>query len=73
MGRRDEIQQIEHYSHKRHTRLGTWKDVNESDIKIFMAHILIMSSVRKPTLHNYVSQQKQIPGHLVESSCCRHN
>ena len=55
MGGRDEIQQIEHYSHKRHTQLGTWRDVNESDIKIFIAHILIMSSVRKPALHNYWS------------------
>ena len=55
MGRRDQIQQIEHYSHKRHARLGTWRDVNESDIKIFIAHILIMSSVRKPALHNYWS------------------
>ena len=55
MGGRDEIQQIEHYSHKRHAWLGTWRDVNESDIKIFIAHILIMSSVRKPALHNYWS------------------
>ena len=55
MGSRDHIQQIEHYSHKRHARLGTWRDVNESDIKIFIAHILIMSSVRKPVLHNYWS------------------
>ena len=55
MGGRDQIQQIKHYSHKRHARLGTWRDVNESDIKIFMAHILIMSSVRKPALHNYWS------------------
>ena len=55
MGRRDQIQQIKHYSHKIHARLGTWRDVNESDIKIFIAHILIMSSVRKPALHNYWS------------------
>ena len=55
MGSRDQIQQIEHYSHKRHTRLGMWRDVNESDIKIFIAHILFMSSVRKPALHNYWS------------------
>ena len=53
MGGRDQIQQIEDYSHKRHARLGMWRDVNESDIKIFIAHILIMSSVRKPALHNY--------------------
>ena len=55
MGRRDQIQQIEHYSHKRHARLGMWRDVNESDIKIFIAHILIMSSVKKPACHNYWS------------------
>ena len=54
MGGRDQIQQIEHHSHQRHTRLGTWRDINESDIKIFIAHIL-MSSVRKPALHNYWS------------------
>ena len=57
MGGRDQIQQIKHYSHKRHARLGTWRDVNESDIKIFIAHILIMSSVRKPALCNYWSTQ----------------
>ena len=82
MGRRDEKQQIEHYSHKRHARLGMWRDVNESDIKIFMAHILIMSSVRKPALHNYWSTKIlsrtlffgiYLSRHLVESSCCRHN
>ena len=55
MGRRDEIQQLEHYSHKRHARLGTWRDINEADIKIFITHILIMPSVRKPALHNYWS------------------
>ena len=53
MGSRDQIQQIEHYSHKRHTGLGTWKDINEADIKIYIAHLLIMSSVKKPALHNY--------------------
>ena len=54
MGGRDEIQQFEHYSHKRHTRLGTWRDINEAYIKIFIVHILIMSSVRKPALYNYL-------------------
>ena len=53
MGGRDQIQQIEHYSHKRHARLSMWRDINESDIKIFIAHILIMSSVRKPALYSY--------------------
>ena len=49
--------QIEHHSHRRHARLGTWRDLNEEDIKIFIAHILVMSSVKKPALHNYWSTQ----------------
>ena len=56
VGGRDKIQQLEHYSHKRHARLGTWRDINEADIKIIITHILIMSSVRKPALHNYWSR-----------------
>ena len=55
MDGRDQIEQMEHHSHRRHARLGTWRDVNEADIKIFIAHILVMSSVRKPALHNYWS------------------
>ena len=47
LGERDPFQQIEHYSHRRHARLGSWKDMNASDIKIFIAHLLVMSSVRK--------------------------
>ena len=58
MGGRDQIEQIEHHSHRRHARLGTWRDVNEADIKVFIAHLLVMSSVRKPALHNYWSTQK---------------
>ena len=58
MDGRDQIEQIEHHSHRRHARLGTWRDLNEADIKIFIAHILVMSSVRKPALHNYWSTQK---------------
>ena len=60
MGGRDKIQQIEYYSYKRHARLGTWRDVNESAIKIFMAHVLIMSSVRKHALHNYWSTKTSL-------------
>ena len=55
LGETDPFQQIEHYSHKRHARLGSWKDMNASDIKIFIAHLLVMSSVKKPALHIYWS------------------
>ena len=55
LGERDPFQHIEHYSHRRHARLGSWKDMNASDIKIFIAHLLVMSSVKKPALHSYWS------------------
>ena len=52
---RDAVQQLEHHSHRRHARLSTWKDMNAADIKIFIAHLLVMCSVKKPALHNYWS------------------
>lgn len=57
MAGRDHAQQMDHYSHRQHARLGHWKDLNPSDMKIFTAHLLIMSSVHKPALHNYWSTQ----------------
>ena len=55
MGNRDSFKQIEHHSNRWHDWLGLWKDMSASDIKIFIAHLLIMSSVTKPALHNYWS------------------
>ena len=49
----DHFQQMDHHSHCQHARLGTWKDVNSWDMKIFTAYLLVMSSVHKPALHNY--------------------
>ena len=45
MGNRDPFQHMDHYSYQKHARLGTWKDLNSSDIKIFIAHLLVMSSI----------------------------
>ena len=52
---RDHFQQIDHHSYRQHARLGTWRDFSSSDIKIFNAHLLVMSSVHKAALHNYWS------------------
>ena len=49
---RDHFQQIDHHSHRQHACLRTWRDINASDIKIFIAHLLVMSSVNKTALHN---------------------
>ena len=58
---RDHFQQIDNHSHRQHTRLRTWRDINASDIKIFIAHLLVMSSVHKTALHNYWSNYNFIP------------
>ena len=50
---RDHFQQIDHHSHRQHAHLRTWRDINAYDIKIFIAHLLVMSSVHKTALHNY--------------------
>ena len=55
MENRDLFQHMDHYNYKQHACLGTWKDLNSSDIKIFIAHLLVMSSVWKPALNNYWS------------------
>ena len=55
MQEHDHFQQTDHHSHRQHARLGTWKDVNSWDMKIFTAHLLVMSSIHKPALHNYWS------------------
>ena len=45
MGSRDPFQHMDHYSYRQHACLSTWKDLNSSDIKIFLVHLLVMSSV----------------------------
>ena len=52
---RDPFEQMDHHNHRQHAWLGTWKDLNESDIKFFITHLLIMSSIKKSALHNYWS------------------
>ena len=33
---RDHFEQMDHHTHRQHAQLGTWKDLNRSDIQIFM-------------------------------------
>ena len=39
---RDPIQQLDGLTNKKHNRLHSWKDLNAADIKLFMAHIIVM-------------------------------
>ena len=52
---RDHFEQIDHHSHRQHAHLGTWRNIKASDIKIFIAHLLVMRQVNKTALHNYWS------------------
>ena len=44
-----------HDQYRKHCRLNTWIDVSPGDIKLFMAHILIMGLVNKSELEKYWS------------------
>lgn len=52
-----------HPQYKKHRRLNTWTDVTPSEIKLFMAHILIMGLVNKSDLEKYwnVNSKTKIP------------
>ena len=39
--------------YKKHCRLNSWVDTTPSDIKLFIAHILLMGLVKKPDLEKY--------------------
>ena len=53
---RDPIEQMDDPSNRRYNRLYKWKDVNVSDIKLFMAHVIVMSLVQKSAVHSYWSR-----------------
>ena len=42
-----------HPDYKKHCRLNSWSDASVGDIKMFMAHILIMGLVKKPNVEKY--------------------
>ena len=42
-----------HPQYRKHRRLNTWTDVSASELKLFMAHILVMGLVNKSELEKY--------------------
>ena len=40
---------------KAHSQLRRWSDLNASDIKIFVAHLIVMGQVKKPDMAKYFS------------------
>ena len=49
----DPIELLDQPGYQRHHRLCNWTDVNASDIKIFLAHVIVMGLVRKSTISKY--------------------
>ena len=54
-GRNDIIEATSIGNVKKYSRLNNWKDVNEGDIKVFMAHIIVLGLVKKSNLERYWS------------------
>ena len=54
---RDLIQQLDDPTNKKHNRLHSWKDLNEVDIKLFMAHVIVISLVCKSAVYGYWSNR----------------
>ena len=42
------FEQLENPNYKPYSRLNQWKQVTESELKIFVAHLIIMGIVKKP-------------------------
>ena len=53
---RDLIQQLDDPTNKKHNDLNSWKDLSVADIKLFMAHVIVMSLVCKSAVHGYWSK-----------------
>ena len=53
IGNRDPIQAANEPNYNRNSRLNNWIDINEDDIKLFMAHIIVMGLIRKPNVTKY--------------------
>ena len=39
-----------------HDRMNDWKDINESDMKIFIGHLILMGNVKKSQIAKYWSR-----------------
>ena len=52
-GRQDPIELLDRPGYQRHHRLYNWTDVNASDIKIFLAHVIAVALVRKLMISKY--------------------
>ena len=57
---RDSIECLDDPEYKRRARAHFWADINASDLKIFMAHQIVMGLVRKSKVANYWRRDSNI-------------
>ena len=52
-----------HPDYRKHCHLNSWSDASTGDIKMFIAHILIMGLVKKPDLEKYwnMNSKSKVP------------
>ena len=50
------LQQMENPNYRRRSRLNDWKDIESKELKVFVAHLLIMGIVKKPDIEKYWCQ-----------------
>lgn len=49
----DIIEQLQHPNYKKFARLNDWKTVSEAEMKVFVAHLIVMGVVRKAQIEKY--------------------
>ena len=60
IGNRDPIQAVDEPNYNRNSQLNNWIDINGDNIKLFMAHIIVMGLIRKPNVTKYWSWNPNI-------------
>ena len=60
MGNRDPIQAADEPNYNRNSCLNNWIDINEDDIKLFIAHVIVMGLIRKSNVTKYWSRNPNI-------------
>ena len=53
IGNRDPIQAADEWNYNRNSQLNNWIDINEDNIKLFIAHVIVMGLIRKLNVTKY--------------------
>lgn len=54
----DAFERSQHELYKPFARINRWKDTTEAELKVFVAHLILMGLTRKPDIESYWAQDK---------------